>query len=258
MNTDRPIVFLDIEATGADHTRDRIVELAMIRREPDGSTKEYCERVNPGLRIPAEVVAIHGITNEAVANAHKFRDIAPAVLDFIGDADLAGFGILKFDVPILNEEFRRSSFPFSVENRRLIDALTIFHQKEPRDLTAAYRFYCKQQLVGAHGAMADTKAAMNVIDAQLLHYTDLPQDMDSLNKFCRKQDERYVDSTRKFYWKDGEAAVNFGKHKGETLRDVVKTHRDYLEWLIQDGKFPQDVIDLCWRALRGDFPVKPS
>jgi DNA polymerase-3 subunit epsilon len=143
-----------------------------------------------------------------------------------------------------------------MEGRSLIDSLIIYHQKEPRDLTAAVKYYCKKELVGAHGAMADTVAAMDVLEAQLTRYPDLPQDAAGLNQFCRKPDERFVDSQRKFYWKDGEAAFNFGKHKGELLRDMAKKQRDYLEWLIQDGKFPQDTIDLCWKALRGELPKR--
>ena len=136
----------------------------------------------------------------------------------------------------------------------MIDGLTIYHQKERRDLTAAYEFYCQKQLVGAHGAEADAVAIMEVFFAQLKRYAVLPQDMQGLNEYCNRQDERFVDSTRKMIWRDGEAALNFGKYKGELLKELVRKQRDYVEWMVSDGKFPQEMVDICWRALRGEFP----
>jgi len=256
VHLDKPIAFFDLEATGADTSRDRIVEIAIIRKNTDGSVEERIERVNPGMRIPAEVVSIHGITNEAVASCPAFRDIAPALLDFLQDCDFGGFGIQRFDIPMLMEEFRRCGLPFSIDGRCVIDTLVIFHQREPRDLSAALKYYCRKDLIGAHGAKADAVASMEVLEAQLERYTDLPRSMGDLHQFCRKPDERFVDGQRKFYWKDGEAAFNFGKYKGELLRDLAKKQRDYLEWIVQEGKFPQQTIDLCWKALRGEFPRK--
>src|SRR5262249_33945468 len=140
----------------------------------------------------------------------------------------------------------------------VLDGLTIFHRKEPRDLTAAYQFYCKKTLVGAHGARADALASQEVFFAQLERYPELPKEVPGLHAFCNKQDERFFDSRGKFLWKDGEAALNFGKYKGELLRKLVKDQRDYIEWVINEGKFSQDVVDICWKALRGEFPVKPN
>jgi len=254
MNLSRPIVFLDIEATGADATRDRIVEIALIKRFPDQTHKELIYRINPGIRIPVEVVALHGISNEDVANAPAFKDIAHTLIEFIRDCDFGGFGLARFDIPILSEEFRRCSAEFSFQNCAIIDGLTIFHQKEPRDLTAAYRYYCGKTLVGAHGAEADARASMEVLLAQLERYPDLPRDATGLHAHCNRQDNRYVDGHRKFMWKDGEAAFNFGKYKGELLRTLVRTQRDYVEWVISEGKFAQEVVDICWKALRGEFP----
>lgn len=256
MKQTRPIIFMDIEATGADATRDRIVEIALIRRAPDGTTTERHERINPEMRIPTEVIAVHGITNEDVANCPTFKDVALTLAEFMQDCDFGGFGVLRFDIPILTEEFRRVGIPFSIDNRSIVDALVIFHQREPRDLTAALKFYCGKELIGAHGAKADALAALEVVLGQLERYEDLPREPHLLHHYCKKQDERFVDSQRKFFWKDGEAAFNFGKHKGETLRDMVKSHRDYIEWIVNEGKFPQDAIDICWRALRGEYPKK--
>lgn len=256
LQLERPLIFLDIEATGTDATRDRIVEIALVKIHASGTREEKVLRVNPGVRISAEVIAIHGITNEDAAAAPPFRDVAPALLDFMEGSDFAGFGITRFDIPLLTEEFKRGGFPFPKENPRILDGLTIFHRKEPRDLTAAYQFYCQKALVGAHGARADALASLEVLFAQLERYKDLPQEVGALHEFCHKQDERFVDSRGKFLWKDGEAAMNFGKHKGELLRNVVKGQRDYLEWVINEGKFSQEVADICWKALRGEFPVK--
>jgi DNA polymerase III subunit epsilon len=250
----RPLIFLDIEATGTDATRDRIVEVALVKIHPDARREEKILRINPGVRISAEVIAVHGITNEAVASAPAFKEVAIALLDFMDGCDFAGFGITRFDIPLLTGEFKRCGFPFPKGEPAILDSLTIFHRKEPRDLTAAYQFYCQKQLFGAHGARADTLASEEVLYAQLERYPDLPQDIQGLHEFCHKQDERFVDSGRKMIWKDGEAAINFGKYKGELLKDLVKKQRDYVEWMVQDGKFSQEIADICWRALKGEFP----
>jgi DNA polymerase III subunit epsilon len=254
MQLTRPIVFLDIEATGADAQRDRIVEIALIKRHPDGKTEEYLTRVNPGVRIPIEVVAVHGISNEDVSKEPSFKQVAPDILEFIQGCDFGGFGICRFDIPILTEEFQRAGIQFSADGCGLIDGLTIFHQRERRDLSAAFQFYCQKTLVGAHGARADAQASLEVVMAQIDRYTDLPRDVAGLHRFCNRVDDRYVDSTRKFMWRDGEAMMNFGKHKGHLLRVLVIEQRDYIEWIVSDGKFAQDVIDICWKALRGEFP----
>ena len=179
-----------------------------------------------------------------------------SLLDFMDGSDFGGFGITRFDIPLLAEEFKRAGHVFPSGDAAILDGLTIFHRKEPRDLTAAYQFFCRKTLVGAHGARADALASMEVLYAELARYPDLPQEVQGLHQFCNKQDHRFVDSRGKFLWKDGEAAFNFGKYKGELLQKLVKENRDYIEWIINEGKFPQDVIDICWKALRGEFPKK--
>ena len=256
MKLKRPIIFFDIEATGTDTTRDRVVEIAMIKIHPDDHREEKALRINPGIKISAEVIAVHGITNEDIANAPSFKDVAMSLLDFLDGCDFGGFGITRFDIPMLIEEFKRCGLTFPKDEPAILDGLTIFHRKEPRDLTAAYQFYCQKPLVGAHGARADAVASQEVLFAQLARYPDLPQDVSGLHQFCNKQDGRFVDSRGKFLWKDGEAAMNFGKYKGELLRKLVKDQRDYLEWIVNEGKFSQDVVDICWKALRGEFPSK--
>src|SRR5262249_38613597 len=137
---------------------------------------------------------------EDVANAPYFKEIAPALLEFMEGCDFGGFGITRFDIPLLIEEFKRSGHTFPANDPFILDGLTVFHRKEPRDLTAAYQFYCKKKLVGAHGARADALASMEVLFAQLLHYPDLPDHVEGLHEFCNKQDERFVDSRGKFMW----------------------------------------------------------
>ena len=256
MKLTRPIIFFDIEATGTDTTRDRIVEIALIKTHPDNRREEKIWRINPGIKISVEVIAIHGITNEDVANAPGFRVIAPELMAFLDGCDFGGFGVTRFDIPLLIEEFKRCGETFPVNDPAILDGLTIFHRKEPRDLTAAYQFYCQKKLIGAHGARADAIASQEVLFAQLERYPELPQDVQGLHQFCHKQDERFVDSRGKLMWKDGEAAINFGKYKGELLRKLVKDQRDYIEWIINEAKFSQDVVDICWKALRGEFPKK--
>jgi DNA polymerase III subunit epsilon len=258
MRLSRPLIFLDAEATGVDAARDRLVELALIKISPDEHREEMILRVNPGVKISAEVIAIHGITNEAVADCPTFKEVAGKLLAFLEGGDLAGFGVTRFDVPLLIEEFKRANLQFPSGNPAILDGLTIFHRKQPRDLTAAYQFFCGKTLVGAHGARADALASLEVLEAELKRYPDLPQEVPGLHAYCHKQDERFVDTRGKFFWKDGEAALNFGKHKGVLLRTLAKEQRDYLEWVIHDGKFSQEVVDICWRALRGEFPKKPD
>src|SRR5437867_3292052 len=142
MKLTRPLIFLDIEATGTDTTRDRIVEIAMIKVHPDDRREEKVLRVNPSVKISAEVISIHGITNEDVADAPSFKEVAVALLDFLDGCDFGGFGIARFDIPLLIEEFKRCGFPFPKDDPAILDSLTIFHRKEPRDLTAAYQFFC--------------------------------------------------------------------------------------------------------------------
>jgi DNA polymerase-3 subunit epsilon len=258
MKLTRPIIFLDIEATGTDTTRDRIVEIALIKIHPDERREEKVLRMNPGIKISAEVIAIHGISNEDIAQAPSFKELSMQLFEFMEDCDFGGFGIARFDIPMLIEEFKRCNLPFPKGEPAVLDGLTIFHRKEPRDLTAAYQFYCQKTLVGAHGARADALASQEVLFAQVKRYIDLPQHATGLHEFCNKQNERFVDSRGKFLWKDGEAAMNFGKYKGELLRKLVKEQRDYLEWIINEGKFSQDVVDICWKALRGEFPKKDA
>jgi DNA polymerase-3 subunit epsilon len=252
----KPLAFFDIEATGTDPLSDRIVEIFILKVNPDASRTTYVQRINPATRIPSEVIAIHGITNEDVKLCPFFSEVAPKISEFLGDSDFGGYNLVEYDVKILTKEFERAGVEFTAAGRKIVDAFKIFQKNERRDLSAAYRFYCDRELKGAHGAQADVMATYEVFMAQLQKYSHLPRDIGGLHDYCNAPDERFVDSDRKFYWRDGRAYFSFGKYKSKALEQVVKDDPDYIEWIVRKGEFTQEVIDICWKALRGTFPVR--
>lgn len=257
MIQERPLVFFDLEATGTAPAADRIVDIALIRREPSGAEEGFSSLVNPGILIPPEATAVHHITDEMVRAAPGFRELAPKVLAFIGESDLGGFGILRFDIPLLQAELRRAGLELRIEGRRLVDAMVLYHRMEPRNLGAAYKFYCGEALLDAHRAEADARAAGAVLRAQVERYPDLPRDMEGLSAFCQSRDARNVDSEGKFVWRNGEASFNFGKHRTLTLREIARREPSYLEWLLRAEKTTPEIARIASEALAGKFPVKP-
>ncbi|MCA9712219.1 MAG: 3'-5' exonuclease, partial [Myxococcales bacterium] len=209
----RPVVFFDIEATGTDPISDRIVELSAVRVEPPpaGITAPRTWRINPEIRIPSEASEIHGILNEDVVSAPNFAAIVTEVTEVFGGADLAGFSIGRFDVRILGAELARAGSTLDLSSSRVIDAQVIYHQREPRNLTAALRFYCDKDLLDAHGAEADTFAALEVFAGQLARYADLPVDVDALHDESSAHNDAYCDGQRRFMWRDNEPVFNFGR-----------------------------------------------
>jgi DNA polymerase-3 subunit epsilon len=255
----RPLIFFDLETTGLDFKYDRAIELGALKIHPDGREEKFLKRFNPGMRIPAEITALTHISNEDVANAPKFSEAAPEVELFFRGCDLGGYNINRFDVKVMIEEFKRVGLDFKTEERLVIDAQVIFHQKEKRDLASAYKFYCEKNLTDAHTAQADTDATYEIFLAQLKRYSDLPQNMEGLHIFCRGDQERFVDSEGKFFWRDGEAVFNFGRYKSHSLREIAKNDPSYLQWVMSpDRHFGQDVVDLCYRAMKGEFPSKKA
>lgn len=255
----RPIIFFDVESTGLDFKYDRIIELGAIKLYPNGQREVFHERLNPGMRIPAEVSALTGITNEDVAKCQSFPDIASKIETFFDGCDLAGYNLARFDVKILTEELKRTGRDLGLEVRSIVDVQTIFHQKEKRDLSAAYKYYCNKELTNAHSAEADSAATLEILLAQLERYPDLPSDVPGLHAFCRNDRDRFVDSEGKFIWRDGEAVFNFGKFRSRTLRDIAAKNPEYLDWVVSpERQFSQDVVDLCYDAKKGRFPVKPA
>ena len=254
----KPVVFFDLETTGVAPDRDRIVDLAFLRRAPDGQEEVFSALVDPGMPIPPEATAVHHITDEMVRGQPGFAALAPKLLDFIGDADLAGFGILRFDVPMLTAEFQRAGITFTTASRSLVDALTVFHRMEPRNLTAAYKLYCGKALEDAHRAEADMRASSDVLWAQLERYPELPKDMAGLAAFCQDRDTSGVDSQGKLVWRNGKAAFNFGKHRTLTLEEVARKEPGYIEWLMKAERTTPELARICSEALMGKFPVKPA
>jgi DNA polymerase-3 subunit epsilon len=238
LNLDRPLAVFDLETTGINITKDRIVEIAIIRIDPDGTETSYCKRVNPGMPIPSEITAIIGITNEDVKNEPRFEEIASEVVDFIGNADLAGYNSNKFDIPVLAEELMRAGSDFDVSQRRFVDVQNIFHRMEQRTLSAAYQFYCQKNLDNAHSALYDTKATWEVLKAQLERYESLTNDVAFLSDFSKGSNFNLLDFAGRLAVNEhGEAMYNFGKHKGKTVKEVMTTEPGYYGWML-DADFP--------------------
>jgi DNA polymerase-3 subunit epsilon len=227
----RPIIFFDLETTGTDHAKDRIIELALVKIMPDGKREKYVKRVNPGIPIPKESTAIHGITDDDVKNCPSFRQIAHNLFDWMKGCDLGGYNSSKFDLPLLAEEFLRCDINVDFTERHMIDVQQIFFKMEARTLAAAVQFYCNKELANAHSAEADIDATIEVLEAQLERYQNLGGDVPALHKFTNN--DEYVDFARRIVMKDGAAVFNFGKHKGRRVEDVFTEEPQYYDWMMQ-------------------------
>ena len=232
----RPLATFDLETTGVNVAQDRIVEISIIKLNPDGSEETLTELVNPGMPIPAESSAVHGITDDKVADKPQFKELAPRIKEFIVDADLSGYNCLKFDVPLLMEEFLRNEVDFSMKNRKVVDVQNIFHKLEQRTLVAAYKFYCNGDLTNAHSAEADTRATLEVLKAQVEKYHELDGDVEMLSDFSKRGNA--VDFAGHIVeGENGVPVFNFGKNKGKTVIEVLKTNPGYYGWMM-DAQFP--------------------
>ena len=253
---DRPLCFLDIEATGVTPRADRIIELAIVKLAPDGSETAKEWLLNPEVPIPIETVAIHGITDAVVKNCPRFADVATEIRAFIGDADLGGFNLTRFDIPMLCEEFARAGVAFEAESRRILDAQKIFHAREPRNLAAALAFYCGREHTDAHGAEADTRATIDVVIGQLKRYPDLPTDMEALDRLFNPRDPFNADRAGRFRWIDGRLTINFGKKKGTLVEDLMKNDPGFLKWIARSD-FPLETRAIAENAIKGILPEPP-
>lgn len=234
----RPLAVFDLEATGLDVTNDRIVEIAILRIDTDGSTHEFSSKVNPEMEIPEETSLIHGIYNKDVENEKTFTQLALEIEEFLGDADLAGYNSNKFDVPMLAEEFLRAGSSFDISSRKLVDVQNIFHKMEQRTLVAAYKFYCDKELKNAHQAMADVNATWEVLQAQIEKYEDIEGNVEFLADFTRVGNFDLLDFAGRLAINEkGEAIYNFGKHKGKTIKEVMKLEQGYYGWMLE-ANFP--------------------
>ena len=247
----RPIVFLDIESTGLNIGTDRIVELALLKVNDAGEkiTKTY--RVNPEIPIPAEVTKIHGITDSDVADSPTFKMIAGEVASMIHGCDLGGYNSDKFDIPMLAEEFARVGYDIDLKDNKFVDVQAIFFLKEPRNLSAAYKFYCNKELINAHSALADVEATWEILQSQLERYTDLGRTVSTLSAIG--QGNKFVDfAGRIAYNEAGDEVFNFGKYKGQKVLDVFAREKSYYSWMM-DGDFPaytKKVITRLYLKLR--------
>ena len=231
-----PIIFFDLETTGTNILRDRIVEISYIKVMPSGNETERTLRINPGMPIPAEATAIHHITDDDVKNAPPFKQVAQELANVFLGCDIAGFNSNRFDVPMLMEEFLRAGVNIDLSRRKFVDVQTIFHKMEQRTLIAAYKFYCGKDLTEAHSANADTRATYEVLKAQLDHYPSLKNDIAFLSDFS-SQNKNVDLMGRIIYNEAGKEVFNFGKYKGQLGEDVFRRDIGYYSWMMQ-GEFP--------------------
>ncbi|MGB8704695.1 MAG: exonuclease domain-containing protein [Gillisia sp.] len=232
----RPICFFDLETTGTNVCKDRIVEISILKVFPNGNKESKTWLVNPEMKIPAEVVKIHGISNEKVANEPTFKELAPKVYEMIRNCDLGGYNSNRFDIPLLVEELLRAEIDFDLKNLHSVDVQTIFHKMEQRTLSAAYKFYCGKELEGAHSAEADTDATYEVLKSQLERYDELENDVSWLSKFSSRKN--FADFAGFIAFdKKGKEVFAFGKFKGKCVEVILEEEPGYFGWLI-NADFP--------------------
>ncbi len=237
LNLKNPLVFFDVETTGINISRDRIIEISFLKVFPNGDEEVKSRRVNPEMPIPAESTAIHGITDEDVKDSPTFKQIARSLATHLEGCDLAGFNSNRFDVPMLAEEFLRADIDFDMAKRKFIDVQIIFHKKEPRTLEAAYKYYCDKELVDAHSAEADAKATYEVLKSQLDRYPDLVNDVDELSRDYGSFKDNVDFAGRFVFDENGKEVFNFGKHKGKPVSQILQREPSYYAWMM-DGDFP--------------------
>ncbi|MDH5379272.1 MAG: 3'-5' exonuclease [Cyclobacteriaceae bacterium] len=250
LNLKNPLVIFDLETTGTNVVSDRIVEISLLKISVNNSTETKTLRINPEMPIPLESSIIHGIYDADIADAPTWKQMAKSVFDFIKGADLAGFNVIKFDIPLLAEEFLRVDIPFDVSKRKVIDAQRIFHLMEKRTLSAAYKFYCNKDLNNAHSAEADTVATYEVLKSQIAFYENqkvvdisgkeigqIKNDMDMLDSITRMDSVDLANRLTKN--NQGQIVFNFGKYKGQVVTDVLKKDVGYYDWMMK-GDFALD------------------
>lgn len=227
----KPIVFFDLEATGANVAKDRIVDISTLKIYPDGREETYTSLVNPQMPISEEASEVNGIYDKDVADAPTFKEIGSVVFEIFDGADIGGYNSNNYDIPMLMEEFHRADIDFTIDDVETVDVFRIFTKKEPRDLVSAYKFYCDKTLVDAHSASADVKATYEVLLAQLDKYDDLENDVSFLHKLSK--DSRFVDMGRRMVQKNGVVFFNFGKFKGQPVKEVLKKDPGYYAWIMR-------------------------
>ena len=237
LNLKKPIIFFDLETTGVDPAKDRIVEISLVKVKPNGEKEVKTRRINPQMPIPAEATEVHGITDADVADCPSFREISKSLYAYVEGCDFAGYNSNKFDIPVLVEEFLRAGIDVDFSKTRFVDVQNIFHKMEQRTLVAAYKFYCDKDLENAHSAEADTMATYEILMSQLDRYpNDLKNDIGFLADFSARS--RNVDFAGRIVYNDrGEEVFNFGKHKGRPVAEVFREEPSYYSWMM-NGDFP--------------------
>ena len=250
LNLVKPIIFFDLETTGTDFSKDRIVEICYIKVYPDGREVEYTKRINPEMHIPEGASAVHGIYDEDVKDCPTFKEVAREIANEFEGCDVAGFNSNRFDLPMLAEEFLRAQVDIDLSRLRAIDVQVLYHKREPRTLSAAYKFYCGEVLEDAHSALADTRATYEVLKAQLSHYDDMPNDIEALSK--ESSFTNNVDfAGRIVYDANGSEVFNFGKYKGMPVEAVLDRDPSYYGWMM-NGDFSLNTKQVLTRIkLRG-------
>ncbi len=245
-----PLAFFDLETTGADVATDRIVEIAVLKLLPDGTEETLHTLVNPCVPIPASASEVHGICDGDVQGKPTFGQIAERLAQFLNGCDLAGFNVMRFDLPLLKAEFSRAGLAWSEGDHKLIDAHIVYQEKERRGLTSAVKFYCGEEHVDAHSALADVRATRRVLEAQVRLYPDLPSSVEGLDTFCKEaRPNRFADSGYWFSIKNGVLTFNKGqRHKGEPLLEVAKSDPGFLSWMLSID-VPEDTREIVRNAL---------
>jgi DNA polymerase-3 subunit epsilon len=233
----RPIACVDLETTGVSITQDRIVEISIIKIHPDGKREIKTRRINPGIPIPKEASEVHGIYDADVADEPSFKSLANSIKQFLENCDLCGFNSNKFDFPILTEEFIRAGLDVNFRDRHLVDVQQIFFKKEPRSLSAAYKFYCNKEMINAHSAEADALATFDILMAQIDYYKDIGNDVPQLATLSKGED--FLDYSRRVKLVNGIPMFNFGKYKDKAVNEVLKKEPQYYDWMMK-GDFALD------------------
>lgn len=256
MKLSNDLTLLDLETTGIWVEKDKIIEIALIKLSPAGTREVFHKKINPGIAIPKIVTELTGISNADVKDAPSFKNVAQEVISFIGNSDLAGFNIERFDLPLLERECYDNGLKFEWKNKKIYDAQKVFHLNEKRDLSAAYKFYCDKDLVGAHTALADTEAVYEILTQQVKRYGEGDTSLSVLDKFEYSVNSDFYDAERKFCWWNGKLYPTFGKYaRKQPLEDLVRNDANYLHWILKSD-FSDGIKDLVRAALEGRLPIK--
>lgn len=257
LELERPLAFIDAASTGLDTRTARIVRLTVLKIDTDGNEQARTVLVNPRMPIPPGATEVHGIADDDVADAPAFAAYAKGLAEHLEGCDLAGFGVERFDGPLLVEEFRRCGVEFSLEGRAVVDAMAIFHRLEPRDLKAAYKKFAGSDLPSQADGETAARVASEVLLGELTANVDLPRSPRRLAAWAKGVDERAIDAEGRFVWSANDGAlVNFGKHRGRRLSEVAAGEPDYLEWMVGNSRFDAETREIARKAVEGDLPVR--